>query len=97
MKLVAVLFGAAALGASLSGLAPASAGPRRAQPAPAEAPAPAPPDFEQEDYRYDCPPGYSVQQQQRYKYDCAGTAGRMGLGASPYRPEGPGNVVTSPF
>ncbi|WP_148210609.1 hypothetical protein [Beijerinckia indica] len=27
-------------------------------------------------------------------YHNSGTAGRMGLGADPYHPEGPGNVVT---
>ncbi len=38
-----------------------------------------------------CPAGYSLQQQDRAAYDCSGTRGRMGLGASPYHPEGPGN------
>jgi len=30
----------------------------------------------------------------RQIYHNSGTAGRMGLGASPFHPEGPGNVVT---
>ena len=38
-----------------------------------------------------CEPGYSVQSQVRAQYDCSGTIGRVGLGASPYHPEGPGN------
>ncbi len=40
-----------------------------------------------------CPTGYSLQQQDRAAYDCSGTRGRIGLGASPMHPEGPGNVV----
>jgi len=28
----------------------------------------------------------------RFRFDHAGTRGRLGLGASPLRPEGPGNV-----
>jgi hypothetical protein len=35
-----------------------------------------------------------VQVQQQLEYDRSGTIGRMGLGASPYHPEGPGNVTT---
>lgn len=38
-----------------------------------------------------CAPGYSVQSQDRAAYDCSGTRGRMGLGADPAHPEGPGN------
>ncbi len=38
-----------------------------------------------------CPTGYSLQQQDRAAFDCSGTRGRMGLGASPMHPEGPGN------
>ncbi len=40
-----------------------------------------------------CQPGYSAQSQDRYAYDCSGTRGRIGLGASPFHPEGPGNVT----
>jgi hypothetical protein len=40
-----------------------------------------------------CEPGYSAQSQDRAAYDCSGTRGRMGLGASPFHPEGPGNVT----
>jgi hypothetical protein len=47
------------------------------------------------DQPYDpCQPGYSVQSQDRAAYDCSGTRGRIGLGASPFHPEGPGNVVS---
>ncbi|QBR70009.1 hypothetical protein CU048_00500 [Beijerinckiaceae bacterium] len=35
--------------------------------------------------------GRSVQDWQNYRYDYSGTAGRMGLGADPAHPEGPGN------
>lgn len=42
-----------------------------------------------------CEPGYSAQSQDRAAYDCSGTRGRMGLGASPMHPEGPGNVTFS--
>jgi hypothetical protein len=38
-----------------------------------------------------CQPGYSLQSQDRAAYDCAGTRGRIGLGADPMHPEGPGN------
>jgi hypothetical protein len=34
---------------------------------------------------------YSTPQQDRARYDYSGTRGRMGLGANPRRPEGPGN------
>jgi hypothetical protein len=45
-------------------------------------------------YPYDpCEPGYSAQSQDRAAYDCSGTRGRIGLGASPFHPEGPGNVT----
>ena len=44
-----------------------------------------------------CQPGYSLQSQDRAAYHCSGTRGRMGLGASPLHPEGPGNVVTPGF
>ncbi len=45
-------------------------------------------------YPYDpCEPGYSVQSQDRAAYDCSGTRGRIGLGASLFHPEGPGNAV----
>ncbi len=61
-----------------------------AQPQHAYAPAPA---------AYDpynsCEPGYSVQSQDRAAYDCSGTRGRIGLGASPFHPEGPGNTTFS--
>ncbi len=40
-----------------------------------------------------CEPGDSAQSQDRAAYDCSGTRGRMGLGASPFHPEGPGNVT----
>ncbi|MGO9674797.1 MAG: hypothetical protein ACLPSF_11635 [Methylocella sp.] len=39
-----------------------------------------------------CESGYSVQSQDRAAYNCSGTRGRIGLGASPFHPEGPGNV-----
>ncbi len=42
-----------------------------------------------------CEPGYSLQSQDRAAYDCSGTRGRMGLGASPFHPEGPGNTTFS--
>jgi hypothetical protein len=42
-----------------------------------------------------CQPGYSLQSQDRAAYDCSGTRGRMGLGASPFHPEGPGNPTFS--
>ena len=35
--------------------------------------------------------GRSVQDWDRFRYDYSGTRGRMGLGASPMHPEGPGN------
>jgi len=35
--------------------------------------------------------GRSVQEWDRYRYDYSGTRGRMGLGADPAHPEGPGN------
>jgi hypothetical protein len=35
--------------------------------------------------------GRSVQDWDRYRYDYSGTRGRIGLGASPFHPEGPGN------
>lgn len=35
--------------------------------------------------------GRSVQEWDRYRYDYSGTHGRMGLGADPAHPEGPGN------
>jgi hypothetical protein len=35
--------------------------------------------------------GRSVQDWDRYRYDYSGTRGRMGLGADPAHPEGPGN------
>ena len=35
--------------------------------------------------------GRSAADWDRYRYDYSGTRGRMGLGASPYHPEGPGN------
>jgi len=42
------------------------------------------------------PPGWlsegrSVDSWDRYRYDDSGTRGRMGLGADPMHPEGPGN------
>ena len=47
------------------------------------------------DRPYDpCQPGYSLQSQDQAIYDCSGTRGRIGLGASPFHPEGPGNVVS---
>ncbi len=36
--------------------------------------------------------GGALSRQDRADYDRSGTRGRMGLGASPYHPEGPGNV-----
>lgn len=35
--------------------------------------------------------GRSVQEWDRYRYDYSGTRGRLGLGADPHYPEGPGN------
>lgn len=35
--------------------------------------------------------GRSVQDWDQFRYDYSGTRGRMGLGASPLHPEGPGN------
>lgn len=35
--------------------------------------------------------GRSVADWDRFRYDYSGTRGRMGLGASPFHPEGPGN------
>jgi hypothetical protein len=40
-----------------------------------------------------CEPGYSLPSQDRAAYDCSGTRGRIGLGASPFHPEGPGNTT----
>lgn len=45
------------------------------------------------------PPGWtaegrSVEGWDRYRYDYSGTRGRMGLGADPSHPEGPGNFST---
>ncbi|MCI0599159.1 MAG: hypothetical protein L0Y50_04870 [Beijerinckiaceae bacterium] len=45
------------------------------------------------------PPGWiaegrSVQEWDWLRYDYSGTRGRMGLGADPARPEGPGNFST---
>ncbi|WP_036264222.1 hypothetical protein [Methylocapsa aurea] len=54
-------------------------------------------------YGYPTPPypppgwlaeGRSVDAWDRYRYDESGTRGRMGLGASPMHPEGPGNFST---
>jgi hypothetical protein len=52
-------------------------------------------------YGYGAPPpnpppgwiaqGRSVQEWDRFRYGYSGTRGRMGLGADPARPEGPGN------
>lgn len=43
---------------------------------------------------YSCDPsGYTVPAQTHAEYDCSGTVGRVGLGASPFHPEGPGNVT----
>jgi hypothetical protein len=42
-----------------------------------------------------CEAGYSLQSQDRAAYDCSGTRGRIGLGASPFHPEGPGNTTFS--
>ncbi len=36
--------------------------------------------------------GGAFSRQDRADFDRSGTRGRMGLGASPYHPEGPGNV-----
>jgi hypothetical protein len=36
--------------------------------------------------------GAALSRQDRADFDRSGTRGRMGLGASPYHPEGPGNV-----
>ncbi len=41
--------------------------------------------------------GRSAAAQDRANYDWSGTRGRMGLGASPMHPEGPGNVSTPHF
>jgi hypothetical protein len=41
--------------------------------------------------------GRSVSEQDRAQYDWSGTRGRMGLGASPMHPEGPGNFSTPHF
>lgn len=41
-----------------------------------------------------CQAGYSLQSQDRADFDCSGTRGRIGLGASPMHPEGPGNVAS---
>jgi hypothetical protein len=38
--------------------------------------------------------GPSAQQWTQYEYNQSGTLGRLGLGASPYHPEGPGNPVS---
>jgi hypothetical protein len=38
------------------------------------------------------PGGVALSRQDRADFDRSGTRGRMGLGASPYHPEGPGNV-----
>jgi hypothetical protein len=46
------------------------------------------------DSDYSCAPDYSLQSQDRAAYDCSGTRGRIGLGASPFHPEGPGNVTS---
>ncbi len=35
--------------------------------------------------------GFASSRQDRADFDRSGTRGRMGLGASPYHPEGPGN------
>lgn len=39
--------------------------------------------------------GRSVAEWDRLRYDYSGTRGRMGLGASPFRPEGPGNFSSA--
>ncbi len=45
-------------------------------------------------YIYHSPaPCYSRDDCDRKDYDESGTRGRMGLGASPYHPEGPGNAT----
>lgn len=38
--------------------------------------------------------GRSVADWDRYRYNYSGTRGRMGLGADPFHPEGPGNFST---
>jgi hypothetical protein len=38
--------------------------------------------------------GPSAQEVTQYENNRSGTLGRQGLGASPYHPEGPGNVVS---
>jgi len=35
--------------------------------------------------------GHSLDEWDRFRYDYSGTRGRLGLGASPFHPEGPGN------
>ena len=52
------------------------------------------PDLEAPLYIYHSPyPCTSLDDCDRKDYDESGTRGRMGLGASPYHPEGPGNVT----
>jgi hypothetical protein len=41
---------------------------------------------------YEQSPGDAPSRADRAEFDRSGTRGRMGLGASPYHPEGPGNV-----
>ena len=83
MKSVGAFFLVAALFAPLT----ISAQPRRAVPPPPQqsiAPSPV---------YYSCDPGDNVPARTHSKYDCSGTIGRVGLGASPFHPEGPGNVT----
>jgi hypothetical protein len=40
---------------------------------------------------YDQSTGFGPSRSDRAEFDRSGTRGRMGLGASPYHPEGPGN------
>ncbi|WP_020176700.1 hypothetical protein [Methyloferula stellata] len=40
---------------------------------------------------YDQGPGFASSRADRADFDRSGTRGRLGLGASPYHPEGPGN------
>lgn len=61
------------------------------------APAPPPPPAPSYSYPGWAFEGRSAAGQDRANYDWSGTRGRLGLGASPMHPEGPGNVSTPHF
>ncbi len=94
-RTAAICLAAASFAASSGGFAQTYYSHGAPPPAPAQAyPYPPYPNPPYADGTYE---GRSAAEQDRARYDWSGTRGRMGLGASPYHPEGPGNVSTPHF